>query len=184
MKAVPASKKKRQGGQAMMVEMALSFLPFFALIIGIADFSMAAFMSGLFQDAVREGTRFAITYNLTYNGTTYTSQTAAIRAVVINNSLGFITSSNVANYVVVNYYTPDNLSTPATAGQLPKVVNGVNIQYLNQSGNVVAVSVQSYPWNWMVPLPNFMPGTGLTLSALSLDVLQPLPVGQSVPPSP
>jgi len=184
MRPVPAYKRKRQGGQALAVEMALSFLPFFALITGIADFSMVTFMSGLFQDAVREGTRFAITYNLTYNGTTYSSQTQAVQAVVINNSLGFITSSNVSNYVSVNYYTPDNLSTPATNSQLPKTVNGVVINYLNQSGNVVAVSIQSYPWNWMVPLPNFMPGTGLNLGAMSLDVLQPLPIGESTPPSP
>src|SRR5271154_1768748 len=112
---IPVSKKRRQGGN-VMVEMAMGFLPYFALVFGIMDFSMAMFLSGLFQDAVREGCRFAITYSTVYNGTDYGSQTKAIDAVVQANSLGFITPTNTPSYVQVNYYLPNNLSTPATQG--------------------------------------------------------------------
>lgn len=178
-----ATRRRREGGH-VMVEMALGFLPYFAIVFGIMDFSMAMFMMGLFQDAVREGCRYAITYSTTFNGVTYASQTAAIQAVIEANSLGFITAGNVATYTKVNYYLPNNLSTPATQSSLPQTVNGVVINWVNQTGNVVEVRIQGFPWNWMVPLPKYMPGTGLTLGSSSLDVLQGLPVGMLVPPAP
>ena len=78
----------------------------------------------------------------------------------------------------VNYYFPDDLSTPATCSQPPAhhhYQSRYVITALNQTGNVVEVRVNNYPWNWMVPLPNFMPGTGISLSASSLDVMESLP---------
>jgi Flp pilus assembly protein TadG len=182
----PSADRKRRSGHVLL-EAALAFMPFCALIFGIADFSMVMFIDSTFQNAVRQGVRFGITYNLTYNGTTYANQTAAITAVVQGNSAGWLipgTDSSGTSYIHVNYYTPDNLSTPANTGQLPKTVNGVTITSLNQSGNVLEVKVLNYPWNWMVPLPNYMPGHGLTLSASSVDVMQGLPVGTTTPPSP
>ncbi len=176
--------RKRSGH--VILEMALGFMPFCALIFGIADFSMVLFINSTFQNAVREGVRYGITYGLTFNGQTYTTQTDAIRAVVEFNSSGWLTAASTSGptYIKVNYYTPDNLSTPATSGQLPKTVNSVNITNLNQQGNVLEVKIQAYPWNWMVPLPNYMPGNGLALTASSLDVMQSLPVGMVTTPSP
>ena len=181
----PAKSRRKRSGHVIL-EMALGFMPFCALIFGTADFAMVLFINSTFQNAVREGVRFGITYGLTFNGTTYTSQTAAIQAVVEANSSGWLTASanSGPTYIKVNYYTPDNLSTPATAGQLPKTVNGVSITNLNQSGNVLEVKIQGYSWNWMVPLPNYIPGTGLTINTSALDVMQGLPVGTSTPPNP
>jgi Flp pilus assembly protein TadG len=180
-----SNRSRRRSGHVML-EAALAFMPFCALIFGIADFSMVMFIDSTFQNAVRQGVRFGITYSLAYNGTTYTSQTAAIQAVVEGNTAGWLTSAATSGpaYIQVNYYTPDNLSTPANTGQLPKTVNGVVITSLNQSGNVLEVKIVNYPWNWMVPLPNYMPGHGLTLTASSVDVMQGLPVGTTTPPSP
>ena len=183
MKNPSQSRRRSQGGNAF-VEMAIAFVPFFALIFGIMDFSLAIFLYNTLQNAAREGSRYAITYNTSFNGTTYTSQTAAIQAVVESFSVGFLTSTNGTNYIKVNYYLPNNLSTPATQGSLPQVVNGVNIQYVNQTGNVVEVQIQNFPWNWMVPLPGYMQGKGLSMSAAASDVLQGLPVGTSTPPTP
>ena len=181
-------RRSRRSGHVIL-EMALGFMPFCALIFGIADFSMVLFINSTFQNAVREGVRYGITYSVDFNGTTYASQTAAIRAVVEYNSAGWLTSATTGpnsgpTYIKVNYYTPDNLSSPATTAQLPKTVNGVVITNLNQSGNVLEVKIQGFSWNWMVPLPNYMPGTGLSLTASSLDVMQGLPVGVATPPSP
>ena len=176
-------RKRSQGGNAF-IEMSLGFLPFFALIFGILDFSLAIFINNTLQDAAREGVRYAITYNTTYQGTTYASQTLAVRAVVKSFGMGFLTTSNVPTYVKVNYYLPNNLSTPATGASVPTTVNGVYIQYLNQTGNVVEVQIQNFPWNWMVPLGGYMPGTGLTMSSSASDVLQGYPVGTFSPPSP
>jgi Flp pilus assembly protein TadG len=162
--------------------MSLGFLPFCALIFGIMDFSLAIFISNTLQGAAREGVRYGITFNTTYNGTSYASQTLAVQAVVKSFSMGFLNDSNVATYVKVNYYLPNNLSTPAKTSDLPVTVNGVYIQYLNQTGNVVEVQVKNFPWNWMVPLGGYMPGTGLTMNAAAADVMQSYPVGSFAPP--
>ena len=189
--ARPIRRGHRQGGNAAL-EGSLVFMPFFALVFGIADFSMAMFIIGAFQDSARDAARMASTYNLTFQGTTYSSQTAAVKAVMYAGTFGFITSSNdtTNHYVQVNYYFPDNLSTPATC------VSGCNhtwtdskgqtttINYENQPGDVVEVRVVGYPWNWMVPLNNFMPGKSITLGAEAVDVLQGLPPGTSTPPAP
>lgn len=181
---VSQRKKKRSGH--VILEMAMGLLPFCALIFGIADFAMVLFINSTFQNGVREGARYGVTSNLSFNGQNYSNQTDAIRAVVEYNSAGWLTAAanSGPTYIQVNYYTPDDLSSPATAGQLPKTVNGVVINTVNQQGNVLEVKITGFPWNWMVPLPNYIPGTGLTLAASSLDVMQGLPVGTSTPPNP
>jgi len=191
-----AGARAKSGNQRghVAVEMALGFLPLFAFFIGVLEFSFSIFMQCSFQDATRQAVRFGITYNLTYNGTAYSSQTDAMTAVAQAFSFGFLSSSLTladgstgASKIQVNYYFPDNLSTPATAAQLPYTTTTTPsyvITNLNQTGNVVEVRVNSYPWNWMVPLPNFMPGKSINLSASSLDVLEGLPVGQTTYPSP
>jgi len=176
----------RQRGH-VAAEMALGFLPLFALFIGILDFSFSIFVQSSFQNATRDAVRFGITYNLTFNGKTETTLTAVMEDVAQYNSFGFLSSTlklsdgSYANTKMqVNYYFPDNLSTPATTAQLPHTTTTTPsylITALDQTGNVVEFRVNAYPWNWMVPLPNLMPGTSITVSASSLDVLEGLPVG-------
>jgi Flp pilus assembly protein TadG len=167
------------------IEFALCMLPFFALVFGIIDVSMVLFIKNDFQNAVREGVRYGITYNTAYGGTTYSSQTAAIKAVVEHYSVGFLRPANDSTYIQVNYYLPNNLSTAASQAGLPQTMpNGTVVNYVNQTGNVVEVRIQGFPWNWMVPMPGFAAGLGLTLSASASDVLQGLPVGVFTPPSP
>jgi Flp pilus assembly protein TadG len=171
MKATKAVRRgKRESGNAML-EGALYFLPLMALIFGILDFSMALFITGALQEAARDACRFTTTYNLTYNGTTYTTQTKAAQAVV-------------------NYYFPDDLTTPATCATncdhtwTDSKGNSSTVNYDNQPGDVVEVRVVGFPWNWMVPLPWFMPGKSITLGAEAADILQSLPSTLTAPPSP
>ena len=186
------SRRTRRRGH-VAAEMALGFLPLFALFVGILDFSFSIFIQSSFQNATRDAVRYGITYNLVYNGVTYSTQTAVMEAVAQDNCFGFLSSTlklsdgSFANTKMqVNYYFPDNLSTPATASQLPYTTTtspAYTITALNQTGNVVEVRVNAYPWNWMVPLPNLMPGKSITFSASSLDVLEGLPVGTYVYPA-
>jgi Flp pilus assembly protein TadG len=179
----PVGKNRQRGNTAL--EMALGFLPLFALFIGIVEFSFSIFMQSTFQNATRDAVRTGITYNMTYNGASYTDQTSLMDAVAQANTFGFLSSNltlsdgtKANTKLQVNYYFPDNLSTPATCSQLPHTTTtspAYVITNLNQTGNVVEVRVNGYPWNWMVPLPNFMPGTGISLSASSLDVMEALP---------
>jgi Flp pilus assembly protein TadG len=179
-----ARRRKNQRGNAF-VEFGLAMMPYFALVFGTLDFGMAIFIDSTIQSAAREGVRFAITYNTTYNGTDYGSQTAAVKAVAQSVSMGFLNSSNANTYLQVNYYLPTNLSTPITASQLPQTLpDGTVVTSVNQTGNVVEVRVQNFPWNWMVPLPGFMGNSGLTMTSSASDVLQGLPPGASAPPTP
>jgi hypothetical protein len=165
-----------------------------ALFFGIIDFSFVVFIQSTFTHAVREGARFAVTYSPSYRSYSCTaSQATCIARVVQDNAIGFLSGSK-ATFLKVNYYTANNLSSPVMTctttgctqiGVLPQTLpSGKVVRYANQPGNIVEVQVTQYPWNWMVPLPGFSPGSGLTLGALGTDVLGGLPVGAITPPSP
>ncbi len=187
----PVRRGKRESGNAF-IEGALYFLPLMALIFGILDFSMALFITGAFQSAARDAASFTTTYNLVYNGTTYATQTSAAKAIIYAETFGFITSTNdtAHGYVAVNYYYPNNLTTPATCATNCNYTwsdsrgNSAIVNYDNQPGDIVEVRISGYPWNWMAPLKGFMPGTGISLGADAADILQGLPVNLTVPPAP
>ena len=62
------ARRARQRGNAIL-EGALIFLPMLAFFFGIVDVSLGIFVQSTLTTATREGTRFAITYSSTYNGT-------------------------------------------------------------------------------------------------------------------
>jgi Flp pilus assembly protein TadG len=169
-------RRARQSGNSFL-EMALVITPFFALTLSIIELALPIFQKSTFTHAVREGCRYGITFQTAYNGNTYGSQTAAITAVVENNSMGFINSSN-ANLVTVQYY---NSSTFAE-------VTGTSSA--NADGNIIVVSISGFTHNWMNPI-NWVSGgttfsvtgTPLTISATSADRLESLPVGATRPAS-
>jgi hypothetical protein len=182
-------RRKKQGGMTYLTETALVFLPMIVFTFGLFDFSLVIFLQSMFQSAVRDGARFAITYSTTYtsgsNVITCNPQSACIKQIVQDNSLGFLAGSTGLSYININYYTPDNLSTPLTTAALPHTMpDGTVITFLNQPGNLVEVQLKNFPWNWMVPTPGYMPGLNIKLNAASSDVLQGLPVGQANPPTP
>lgn len=168
--------------------------PMLALFFGIIDFGFLFFLSSTLQNATRSGSRFAITYGSSYNGTDCTSsQFTCITQVVQDNAFGFL-SGTKSSYIVVNYYTANDLTNPvmtcqsgacAVKGTLPQTLsNGKTVTYANQPGNVVEVLVSQYPWNWLVPISGYSPGTGINLTASGVDVLQGLPAGTTTPPTP
>src|SRR6202011_1884034 len=146
-----------------------------ALLLAIVELSLPIFKKSTFVSAVREGCRYGITYQTSYAGTNYASQTAAIKAVVQANSMGFLTDPTMIH---VNYYNPNSSPTPfadVTAG-------GTGVA--NADGNVIEVSVQGYTHSWMVPInwtfgsTSFqVTGSSLPVIADSADRLETLPVG-------
>jgi Flp pilus assembly protein TadG len=168
-------KRARQGGNTL-VEMALVMTPFFALTLSIIELALPIFLKSTFVDAAREGCRYGITFQTTYNGSSYSSQTAAITAVVEANSSGFLNSSN-ANLINVTYYNSTSFAQVTGSGA-------------NADGNILMVSISGYTYNWINPInwfygsTNFsITGNPLTLSASSMDRLETLPVG-AIRPSP
>jgi Flp pilus assembly protein TadG len=153
-----------------MLESAMCFLPMMAMFFGVIDVCFAVSIQSLFSQAVRAGSRWAITYQTTYNGTACTSQAVCIAQVVQDNSIGML-SGSPSSYITVNYYISNNLATPimtctagtCTAAATPVLpytytattttgTTSVTISYANQPGNIVEVSIPAYPLLWMVPL--------------------------------
>jgi Flp pilus assembly protein TadG len=85
----------RQSGNTI-VELALIMTPFLALMLAIVELSLPIFKKSLFTAAVREGCRYGITYQTSYQGTTYGTQTRAIQAVVQANAMGSWTGPQVS----------------------------------------------------------------------------------------
>lgn len=168
-KARPHNRERRGN---MLVELALVITPFMALMLTTLELALPIFKKSTFEAAVREGCRFGITYQTTYNGTNYSSQTDAIKAVVQANAMGFLSD---ASKIHVDYY---NSTTFA-------VVTGVGA---NGDGNIVQVSVQGYTHNWIAPINWFwgntrfgLGTTALTINAISADRLESLPPGDARP---
>ena len=160
-----------------MLELALILTPMFALLLSIVELSMPIFKKSTFQDAVREGVRYGITYQTTYGGTTYGSQTAAIKAVVQYNAMGFLAGTTGLNQIYVKYYLPVSPFTDVTG------TSGANAD-----GNIIEVSVQGYSNPWIAPIAWFygstnfqVTGTPLTIAASSASRLETLPVGSTRP---
>jgi len=154
-----------------MVESALTLVPLFALIFGFADLSLMLFRWSTIQNAVREGCRYAITFQ-TSGGL---GQDASIQQVVQRYALGVVKVSDSPQHIFVTYYSPANLTTPITSGG-------------NVPGNVVEVSVQNVSWAWLAPLSGTLSASALythspfTLSVYSSDILGGYPAGVSSVP--
>jgi hypothetical protein len=173
-----------------------------ALFLGIVDVAFGMYAQATLSAATREGARYAITYSASCSG----SQAGCIAQVVRNNAIG-LPAGLASTYITVNYYTTNNLATPVMAcsngtcttnsvcgssgnaactnGSLNiTLANGNIVNYVNAPGNVVEVVISGYPWNWLIPMPGYSAGTGVTLRAASVDVLGGLAVGTSTPPTP
>jgi hypothetical protein len=100
----------------------------FALLMSIVDVSLPIFKKSTFLAAVREGCRFGITYQTTYNGRVIRVK-QPIKAVVQANSMGFLAGTAGAKLINVNYYVSTSSFTEVTAGG-----NGVTA---NADGNII-----------------------------------------------
>lgn len=171
-----ARRRKRQTGNTL-VELALVLTPMFALLLGIVEVSLPIFKKSTFLAAVREGCRYGITYQTTYNGTSYSSQSAAIKAVVQANSMGFLTDTSLIH---VNYFLSTSPFTDVTSGG-----SGV---IPNNDGNIIQVSISGYTHSWIDPINWFYGGQSFSVTqgslpivAVSADRLESLPVGSTRP---
>ncbi len=150
-----------------MIESAFTFIPMLALILFFADIGMMLFRWSTLQNAVREGCRYAVTFQT--NGAS--GQDASIENVVQKYSLGLVKASDSPNLIHVDYYSPNSPTTPvATGGNIP--------------GNVVEVSVQGISLAWMMPLSGTLASplystVPLTLTVRASDILGGLPAGVS-----
>lgn len=165
-RAPRASGRRGDSRGSLIVECALTLLPVLALIFAFADLSLLLFRWSTLENAVREGCRYAITFQT--SGTL--GQDASIQQMVQKYALGVVTTSDQPKHIFVDYYSPGNLSTP--------IANGGNIP-----GNIVQVSVQNVSWRWLAPLSGsfrlggLYSGRSLTFNVYSSDILGGYPAG-------
>jgi Flp pilus assembly protein TadG len=137
----------------------LILLPFFAITFAIIDYGLAIFVQSTLQHAVREGVRYAVTYQ-TISGM---CQDASIKTVVKNHAMGFLTPDDKYSLIQVTYYTPDTFTVSPS----------------NNPGNIVEVAVNGYPWGWIAPL--WRSKTPLNITVRSSDRMEGLPGGTNPP---
>jgi Flp pilus assembly protein TadG len=157
---VAGRRRKTQGGSALL-EGSLVLLPLLALGFALLDFPLALFIQNTLQGAVREGCRFAITQQTGANG-----QDAAIKAVVEQFSMGFLTDADISattSSFSVTYYDPNSSLTTAVTG------TGSNAE-----GHICVVSA-TIKRKFMAPI---WQATGLIpFSSTSSDVMEAPPNG-------
>jgi len=158
----PRRKRVQRGNQ--LVEVALIFLPLCALLFGLFDFSVAIFMRATMQNAVREGVRYAVTYDTM----SALCQDASIKQVVKNSAGGFLTAAAHDTKIKIRYYAASNLNVELT---------GLNS---NSPGNVVEVGVEGYSWSWIAPL--WRSASPFVINVYAADRMEGLAGGTVNPP--
>jgi len=174
----PARKRDRRRSGNVIIETVFTMMPLFALIFAFVDFGLLLFRWCTLQNAVREGCRYAITYQR--NGAS--GQDASIAQQVQTYAMGVVTTSanpcttsgGTTSGICVNYFAPSNLNTA-----IP-FANGGNVP-----GNVVEVSVRNVSWAMLAPIsgsfgagvPFFRSSNPIALNVYSSDILGGYPAG-------
>jgi Flp pilus assembly protein TadG len=163
----PFNSKTRERSGNAMIEAVFTILPTFALIFAFVDFGLVLFRWATLQSAVREGCRYAITFQTGTGG-----QDVAIKAVVQQYAMGIVMTTDSPQHIFVKYYSTSNLNTAIASGG-------------NVPNNIVEVSVQNVSWAWVAPLSGSFGGnvpflrnlTPITLNVFSSDILGGYPAG-------
>jgi hypothetical protein len=154
---VSRSRRRGRRGSAA-VETAMILLPLLALMLAFIDHGLVVFLQSTFQHAVREGVRYAVTYQ-TMGGL---GHDASIRKIVVQQSMGFLAGKE--NAVKIRYFDP------VTFNEVPD----------NVPGNIVEISIEGYQHRWLAPLWR-TPGS-ILIGARAADRMEGLPTGASPPP--
>jgi hypothetical protein len=131
-------------------------------MLAIVDFSMAIFIRSSFQFAVREGVRYAVTYQ-TMPGM---CQDASIKQTVKDSAVGFLSDPSHDTKIKVRFYDPITLVE----------VTGVNS---NKPGNLVEVGVEGYQWSWIAPL--WRTASPFVVNVYAMDKTEGLGPGVAIP---
>jgi len=142
-----------------IVETALTLLPFMALFLAIVDFNLFIFVRNTMQHAVREGVRYAVTYQ-TASGM---GHDASIKSVVQANAVGFLNGTSGLSKITITYYRPSDLAVVAQ----------------NSPGNIIEVKVDDYRWTWISKW--FTPAATASITVASYDRMEALPTGGTPP---
>src|ERR1700704_169893 len=148
-----SARRKRSSRGNLMLESVFTFLPLLAVILFFLDIGMMLFRWSTLQNAVREGCRYAVTFQT--NGGA--GQDASVEQVVQRYAFGLVKTTDSPNLIHVDYYNPASPNTAITTGG-------------NIPGNVVEVTVQGINLAWIMPLSGTLAGPLYSTLPLRLNV--------------
>lgn len=153
--------KANDSGQSL-VEVAISLSIFLLLILGTIDFGYLFSTKVTLQNAVRQAGRYAITGQCITGADGSTCAQSRYNSIVQtleNNSLGLLSSSNIA------------ITCTDEGGGCPNQAGG--------PGDIVHITV-NYPYKFMTgPIGAFFPGKSYTINVSSAFTNEPFPPSQS-----
>lgn len=152
-----AQRRRRQSGN-VAIETGMILLPLLALTLAFIDHGLVIFLQSTFQHAVREGVRYAVTYQTMPS----LGHDASIKQVVKANAMGFLAGRD--DQIKIRYFDPE------TFAEVPD----------NLPGNIIEVSVEGYSHAWIAPL--WRAAGTLAIQARASDRMEGLPTGSSPPP--
>ena len=163
---IPTRRSRKRRGNVML-ESVFTFVPLLAMILFFSDLGMMLYRWTTLQNAVREGCRYAVTFQ-TQSGS---GQDLSVEQVVQRYAFGLVKTTDSPNRIHVDYYSPSSPNTPITTGG-------------NVPGNVVEVSVQGLSLAYMMPLSATFAGpvyssVPLRLTVRSSDILGGYPAGST-----
>lgn len=144
-----------------MIEFALSFLLFLAIVTGFGQLTLAVWYKTTLHHAVRTGNRYAITGSVK----TGMGQLASIKKVVKDSSAGLVNDNNVDTYLAIEFYDADGVKVSGAGS--------------NSGGNTVVVRVADYPIPTLISSVISWVPDALKVSAASVGRLEPY----AVPPA-
>lgn len=142
-----------------MVETALILIPFLTVLFAIIDFNVYMFVRNTLQHSVREGVRYAVTYQ-TAQGM---GHDASIKSVVQSNAMGLLAGTSNLSKVSIKYFRQSDLAE--VSGNLP--------------GNMIEVAVNDYRWPWISQW--FALGQSASIYVSAGDRMEALPTGSIAP---
>jgi Flp pilus assembly protein TadG len=156
-------RRSRREGQrgAELLEVTLIIVPLFGLMFLLLDLAMVIFERSTFQEAVREGVRYAITGQ----NTTGPCVDDSIKAVAQKYALGFLRNTG----------TPPTYSGPSATLHVHWINPVTGAVANNAAGNIIEVSVEGYVYGPMAPYQRL--GMPAQLWARAYDVMQATPGG-------
>jgi hypothetical protein len=142
--AFPRKSRADRRSGAELIEFTLVLLPLLAMLFVLLDFAWIVFAQATMVRAVRVAVRTGITLTAAQMvGSACLTDT--VKALVQQNTLGFLQGTSGLAYIKVNYFLPPVPGSAAADTDVSTQSSG------DAPGNIMQVSIQSYS------LPAFLP---------------------------
>jgi len=146
-----AVKRRSRESGSQVVEATFVIVPLLLMTFLMLDLSMVIFVRTTLQEAVREGTRYAITGQNAIGP----CQDDSVKWVVKKYALGFLNTTAGASSIHVQFVNP------TTGGQ------GTNAR-----DNIVNVKIEGYQYKVLAPFENF--NSSIYVFAEASDLMEPI----------